>query len=699
MTSSSQAQIAFKNLLGKSQTATLKGVVNEPYGISFNIPANNLWIDNISPSASISTVQGTTVKTTATLGLVSGSNDQAFFTYWPNTPPIGTDYNTGLPFAYGVGSLVGVTGGDRMTGIISDSLGSEYEAKPFASGYIIPPLDSRDWIYQYNSGIFYQENTIYATPTTIEVYPYIGNKLSTQNSNLQNIRITAFGTNSYYATYSFPTIATYSSNYLFLVDFINTNTSATVSLNINNIGTVSVYRYGQNGLSNLQVGQITGATGATAGPIYYLTYNSGVFQFFDSSPVQVNTGYTNPSPTVNNVGGLDRGSYFNGVLLQDVFTDLLYPEQLGNINNFKLFNPGGSEVIKFEIGAGMSPGSYTFSWSLSSSSLFESNSVKIQDITDVTSTETYWDSPSGFIATGLINSSPYTWVLGATISSTIVRSRDFRVYINRGNLTTISKSLSVNWMLPIYTGSTSSASLTGLQILSNLTNKILATNSNVLITIPGSGYKYVAVPETFNPIYSLTLDKLQVVMAATAQGYTNSYSNSLYYNKVWVTSSYGIGATYNVYRTLNSISTSIDLVPSDSIQVNNPIYNGLIGATGPTGPVGPTGQNGNITDIGITYSTSTAYNLTSANVNNVLALSHSSTASVYIQPYSTTPIGVGSQIMLVNWSGITMSVGVSGSGVTLLSADNARRIRTKYSAATLIQMSQNVWLLTGDITI
>jgi hypothetical protein len=188
-------------------------------------------------------------------------------------------------------------------------------------------------------------------------------------------------------------------------------------------------------------------------------------------------------------------------------------------------------------------------------------------------------------------------------------------------------------------------------------------------------------------------------MASTAQGYTNSYSNSLYYNKIWVTSSYGIGATYNVYRSLNSISTSIDLVPSDSIQVNNPIYNGLVGATGPTGPVGPTGANGNITDIGITYSTNTAYNLTSANVNNVLALSHSSTASVYIQPYSTTSIGVGSQIMLVNWSGVTMSVGVSGPGVTLLSADSARRIRTKYSAATLIQMSQNVWLLTGDITI
>jgi hypothetical protein len=188
-------------------------------------------------------------------------------------------------------------------------------------------------------------------------------------------------------------------------------------------------------------------------------------------------------------------------------------------------------------------------------------------------------------------------------------------------------------------------------------------------------------------------------MAGTAQGYTNSYSNSLYYNKVWVTSSYGIGATYNVYRSLNNISTSIDLLPSDSIQVNNPIYTGLVGATGPTGPVGPTGQNGNITDIGITYSTSSSYSLTLANVNNVLAMSHSASASVYIQPYSISPIDNGSQIMLVNWSGVTMSIGTTWGSVTLLSADNAKRIRTKYSAATLIQMSQNVWLLTGDIAI
>jgi hypothetical protein len=698
LTFSTQAQVAFKNLLGKSQTTTSKDIVGESEGISFNVTSDNIWTDTIYTNDPTTTLgQGTTVQVLANLTLDTTSNGHAYFATWPTSPPTGTDIKTGSTFSYGVGSLIGVMGGDRVRGSISDGYGNLYQARPFItySSSEIYTSDSRTWFFQYNSGVFYQDITTGIAPTKILLWVYIGQKLSSPIATTQqNIRITATGTNGYYATYSEPTIATYSSSYLFLVDFVNTNTSGTVSLNISNIGTVSVVKYGQNGPITLQSSEITGATGGTAGPIYYLTYNHGVFQFFDSNPVQSSIGYTNLAPTINNVGGLERGTSFNDVLLQNVFNDLLYPEQLGNITDFKLVDSSGTEVTKFEVGDNMSPDSYTFSWSLVNTG-FESNSVKLQDITNVSSTETYWSAPSGYIATGLTNSSIYNWILSATISSSIARSRDFRVYINRDNATTISKSLSVNWMLPVYTGSTSSTSLSGLQILSNLTNKTLATNSNILLTIPGSGYKYIAAPETFNPIYSLTLDKIEVVMAATADGYINNYSNSLYYDKVWVTSSYGIGATYNVYRTLNSISESIDLVPSDSIKITDPIYNGLVGATG---PIGATGLTGNVTDIGITYSYSTSYNLTSANINNVLAMSHSNSAIVYIQPYSISPINNGSQIMLVNWSGITMSVSATGS-VTLLSADTAKRLRTKYSAATLIQMSQDVWLLSGDITI
>ena len=125
---------------------------------------------------------------------------------------------------------------------------------------------------------------------------------------------------------------------------------------------------------------------------------------------------------------------------------------------------------------------------------------------------------------------------------------------------------------------------------------------------------------------------------------------------------------------------------------------GPIGPTGPTGPVGNTGSTGNITDIGISYvSVVDKYNLILSDVNYVLAMSHSSSASIYVPSYASASIGTGSQVMIVNWSGVTLSV-AAGPGATLLSVDSSTRIRTRYSAATLIKMGLDTWLLTGDIT-
>ena len=91
------------------------------------------------------------------------------------------------------------------------------------------------------------------------------------------------------------------------------------------------------------------------------------------------------------------------------------------------------------------------------------------------------------------------------------------------------------------------------------------------------------------------------------------------------------------------------------------------------------------------------YNLILSDVNYVLAMSHSSSASIYVPSYASASIGTGSQVMIVNWSGVTLSV-AAGPGATLLSVDSSTRIRTRYSAATLIKMGLDTWLLTGDIT-
>jgi hypothetical protein len=583
LTYSTQTQIAFKNLLGRSQTKVINDIVNEPYSISFDIPSKNVWLDTIYASSSTTIAQGSTVKVTADLVAIPGADNYAFFTKWPSVVPSGNDIKTGLPFQYGVGSLVGVTGGDRMLSLISNSFGGDFEAKPFVGSTPIPVLDDRNWIYQYNSGIFYQDNITssdvwtYTTPTKIDVYPYIGSKIAVLNTQ-ENIRVTAYGTNSYYATFSTPTVATYSSNYLFLVDFVNGNTSGTVSLNINNIGTVSLVKYSQYGILPLIAGDITGATGGTAGPIYYLSYNYGNFQFYKTNPVQSSSTYTMLSPTLGvnsfgtnsitstiGVGGINKGTSFDNVLLQDVLTDILYPEQLGNINTFSLQGPSGS-ITNLEVGDSLSPGSYTFSWVLSNTSSFTSNTSTVEDLTYVTSPGTYWNTGVGILGEGLTNSNPFRWVLSTTISSTSSRvyddSRLFNFSIKRDNNTIISKPLNVEWRWKVYYGSSTFSSLTasGIKSLSSELSPVMGDNLlSYSYLIDGSGYKYIAIVDDIVNFNDIVYKNLPIALAGVNEGYTYDDGHGNNYQSVTVSNNYNITTDYRVYRTMNQIDGTMSV--------------------------------------------------------------------------------------------------------------------------------------------
>lgn len=725
LTSSIQTQTAFKNVLGKVQTDVSKDFVNEFYGSSFDIPSQNVWLDTIPTSPDTAVIQGVTVEVVADLGTVSGGNGYSYFTYWPSSVPSGYDIQTGQLLQYGVGTLMGVTGGDRITGVISEYYGSSYSVTPYTNypTQRIATLDARNWFYQYNSGVFFQENTSFTQPSKVVVYPYLGRKLSSTNTQ-ENIRLTATGSNSYFASSTTPTISTYSSNHLYLVDFVFPNTSGTVSLNINNLGTYSVYKNGSSGLINLSVGDITGATGSTAGPIYYLLFNNGQFQFFESNPVQSPSSYTKLNKTIGPVGTVDKGTSFDNVLFQDVFTDLFYGNELGNITSFHLIGNGGAYVGNYELGNTFSLGTYTFSWVLNDYSAFKSDTTTIERESFST------------IVSGTSNNGPVEWQSSNIVYSVPTTER-FVLTLQRNNNTYISKTKTVEWRYPIYFGSTTSTSLSGLDLPGTFT-KFLATQSIFASNISGTGYKFIATPASFSPIYTLTNGGIPVAMAATSQGYTFSEQksssigtvSSLYYGQIFVTSSYGIGATYNVFRTLNQINsdlfintsetdiqvdvTSAFLVGQDGVQgpggpqgLTGP--SGPQGATGPAGgPQGPTGvqgstgpigATGNVSDVGIVYKSFTnLYVLTTSDVNQVIFSSHSASASIVIPTSAEQNIAIGSQIMIVNWSGATLSIGAT-SGVNLYSADSATRVRTRYSSVSLISMGGNMWTLVGDLTL
>jgi hypothetical protein len=549
LTSSTQAQIAFKNLLGKSQTKVNNGIVNEPYGISFDIPSKNVWLDTIYASSSTTIVQGSTVMVTADLVTIPGADNYAFFTKWPSLVPSGSDIQTGLPFQYGNGSLTGITGGDRMYSIISDSFSSEYEAKPFAGLTAIPVLDDRNWVYQYNSGIFYQDNITsagtwtYTTPTKIIVYPYIGSKMANLNTQ-QNIRLTAFGTNSYYATASSPIISTYSSNYLYLVDFLNSNTSGTVSLNINNIGTVSIVQYNQSGLVNLLPNDITGATGSTAGSIYYLTYNNGSFQFFKTNPLQTSSNYSNPIQTLYDVGNVNNGTTFDNVLIQDVFSDLFYSEQLGNINSFNLIGM----PTTLEVGTTISSSSsLTFSWILSNTSSFSENTSSI-----------VYSGYGDLLINATNSTNTFEWITPINLVNNTPDSETFIFSIKRDNGTTIRETLSIDWKWKIYYGSSTYTALDAPDIVS-LSGNTLSSTSSIILSVTGSGYKYIGFPNDSSfLVNNITYKNMPIVLCDYSEGYTYS-NNDIGYKLLSLTNSNGIGKEYKIYRTVNKISGTLSL--------------------------------------------------------------------------------------------------------------------------------------------
>lgn len=160
LTTSTQAEIALKNLLGKSQTASsaTKGPNNEAETISLISNSTNIWTSSISTTPSTAVSDGVAEYVVADLTLDVTSSGQAFFA----TYPVGHS-----------------KAGQRVVNSIPPTYGTGYEAKPYASATLIPPGDSRDWIYQYQSGVFYQQTANASpTPTSIQLYVYKGQTLS-----------------------------------------------------------------------------------------------------------------------------------------------------------------------------------------------------------------------------------------------------------------------------------------------------------------------------------------------------------------------------------------------------------------------------------------------------------------------------------------------------------------------------------------
>lgn len=155
LSDANKAALAFKNTQGKAHTATNKELGNEEEEFRFIVGADTVWLSPIGATPDLSIVEAIT----ASLQPDLTSNGRAFFTYYPEGHPLA---------------------GQRIYNTVPHSFGNAYEAViRGADGSRIVEFDARDWVYQYQPGVFFQQ-TANASPAPVSasIYVYKGATLS-----------------------------------------------------------------------------------------------------------------------------------------------------------------------------------------------------------------------------------------------------------------------------------------------------------------------------------------------------------------------------------------------------------------------------------------------------------------------------------------------------------------------------------------
>ena len=161
LSDANKASLAFKNTQGKAHTATNKELGNEEQPFKFIVGADTVWLSEITETPDLSIVEHIT---TASLLPDLTSNGRAFFSYYPANH---------------------AKAGQRIYNVVPQSFGNAYAAIIRGSdGARIVEFDARDWVYQYQPGIFFQQTANASpAPTSASFYVYKGATLSSSISD------------------------------------------------------------------------------------------------------------------------------------------------------------------------------------------------------------------------------------------------------------------------------------------------------------------------------------------------------------------------------------------------------------------------------------------------------------------------------------------------------------------------------------
>ena len=100
--------------------------------------------------------------------------------------------------------------------------------------------------------------------------------------------------------------------------------------------------------------------------------------------------------------------------------------------------------------------------------------------------------------------------------------------------------------------------------------------------------------------------------------------------------------------------------------------------------------------IPLNTQTGTTYTLVAGDAGDLVTLTNSSAITLTVPTNASVPFATGSQITIIQSGSGNVTV-VGDTGVTVSSADGDLKLRTQWSAATLIKTGTNSWVLIGDI--
>ena len=130
------------------------------------------------------------------------------------------------------------------------------------------------------------------------------------------------------------------------------------------------------------------------------------------------------------------------------------------------------------------------------------------------------------------------------------------------------------------------------------------------------------------------------------------------------------------------------------VGVSGPVGStGPAGTTGDTGPTGPTGASGDWATLQTIDTKTSSYTIVSSDVGKLISLDSSNALNLTLN--IGTVIGTGARIDLLQFGAGQVTVG----GTATIVSTPTLKLRTAYSAATLICLASNSYVLVGDLAV